>query len=178
MIVAIATLPLKMKRLPFAAIALLLLSCDHGLAPLPPSTFEPGFGGTVYFEKGTWPSRDSLVGLWIFASQEYPLDSVKVLQGLLSSPPKIFLYPSFTENLPFSVDSVSYAFLLPPATYYYVGVIQQFAPELSTRSLRVVGMYGKSDVPPSPIPVIVTETNFVRGIDLRVNFRKPPPQPF
>ena len=175
---AIATLALKMKRLPIAAIVLLLLSCDHGLAPPPPSTFKPGFGGTVYFEKGTWPGPDSLVGLWIFASQEYPLDSVKVLQGLLSSPPKIFLYPSFTENLPFSVDSVSYAFLLPPSTYYYVGVIQQFAPELSTRSLRVVGMYGQSDVPPLPIPVIVTETDFVKGINIRVNFRKPQPQPF
>jgi hypothetical protein len=39
-------------------------------------------------------------------------------------------------------------------------------------------MYGKSDIPPLPIPVIVTETDFVKGINIRVNFRKPPPQPF
>jgi hypothetical protein len=39
-------------------------------------------------------------------------------------------------------------------------------------------MYGKSDIPPLPKTVIVTESDFMKGIDMRVNFRKPPPQPF
>ena len=51
-----------MKKLLTLALAIVLLSCDHGLAPLPP--VEPGFGGTVTFEKGSWPSADSLVNLW------------------------------------------------------------------------------------------------------------------
>lgn len=165
-----------MKRLPLVAIAVLLLSCDHGLAP-PPSV-EPGFGGTVYFERGTWPVADSLVNLWVFASQVYPLDSTKVFQGLLSSPPTIFLYPSFGTNLPLFVDSVPYSFALPPSTYKYVGVIQRVANDVNVRSLRVVGLYGTNDSPPLPIPVVINDADFITGIDIRVNFRKPPPQPF
>ncbi|MGA3246203.1 MAG: hypothetical protein ABSE41_16420, partial [Bacteroidota bacterium] len=65
-----------MKKLLLAAIVMSLLSCDHGLEP-PPSV-QPGFGGTIYFEKGTWPASDSLVNLWLFASQLYPLDSAKI----------------------------------------------------------------------------------------------------
>ncbi len=165
-----------MRKLPLAAIVALLLSCDHGLEPPPPVV--PGFGGIVYFEKGTWPVVDSLFNLWIFASEVYPLDSAKVIQGLLSNPPTIYLYPSASGNLPFLVDSVSYTFALPPATYKYVGVIQRIANDLNVHSLRVVGMYGTNDNPPLPIPVIVSESNFVTGIDMKVNFLKPPPPPF
>jgi len=165
-----------MKKRVFLALAVLFLSCDHGLAPLPP--VEPGFGGTVYFAEESWPPADSLVNLWIFASQIFPLDSDKVFQGLFSDPPKIYLYPAFDKNLPFFGDSVSYSFSLPPATYFYVGVLQRTSNTIDIKSLKVVGMYGTSTTPPLPIPVVVSEANFVSGIDIRVNFRKPPPQPF
>jgi hypothetical protein len=52
------------------------------------------------------------------------------------------------------------------------------ANDINIRSLKVVGVYGTSDTPPVPIAVVVTEDTFVTGIDIRVNFRKPPPQPF
>jgi hypothetical protein len=165
-----------MKRLFPAVFAVLLLSCDHGLAPPPP--VEPGFGGTLYFEKGTWPDVDSLVNLWVFASQVYPLDSTKVFEGLFSNPPTIYLYPAFATNLPFFEDSVLYSFKLPPGTYKYVGVIQRVANDVNVHSLRVVGLYGTSDTPPLPIPVVVSDADFITGIDIRVNFRLPPPQPF
>jgi len=165
-----------MKKILLAALVVSSLSCDHGLAPPPP--VEPGFGGTVYFEKGTWPSPDSLVNLWVFASEIYPLDSVKVFQGLLSDPPSIYVYPAFDRNLPLFVDSVSYTFNLPPGTYRYVGILQRMASDIDVHSLRVVGVYGTADSPPLPIPVIVSESNFVAGVNIRVNFRKPPPAPF
>ena len=165
-----------MKSVSLLVIAVFFLSCDHGLAP-PPSV-EPGFGGTLYFEKGTWPSPDSLNSLWLFASQVYPLDSATVVAGLFSNPPTIYLYPSSDKSLPFNVDSVSYSFNLPVSTYKYVGVIQRFANDINVHSLRVVGMYGTNDTPPIPIPVIVNEGAFTTGINIRVNFRKPPPQPF
>jgi hypothetical protein len=138
---------------------------------------QPGFGGVVYFEKNTWPS-DSLVNLWVFASQVYPLDSAKVFGGLFANPPTIYLYSAFDNILTSPVDSASYAFLLPPGTYKYVGVIQHLTSDVNLRSLRVVGMYGTNDVPPIPIPILVNEGNFMMGVDIKVNFRKPPPQPF
>jgi hypothetical protein len=164
------------KSVLFLILAFFLVSCDHGLAP-PPSV-EPGFGGTIYFEKGTWPSPDSLNSLWLFASQVYPLDSSKVVSGLLSDPPTIYLYPASDRSLPSNVDSVSYTFNLPLATYKYIGVIQRFANDLNVHSLRVVGLYGTSDSPPVPIPVIVSDGTFTPGVTFTVNFRKPPPQPF
>lgn len=165
-----------MKKLLLAAIVASSLSCDHGLEP--PPIVEPGFGGTIYFEKGTWPVSDSLVNLWLFASQQYPLDSSKIFTGLFSNPPTIYLYPATDKNLPLFVDSVSYRFNLPPGTYKYVGVLQHAANDISVSSLRVVGLYGTNDLPPLPIPIIVSDFNFSSGIDIRVNFRKLPPQPF
>ena len=165
-----------MKNASILIVAFFLLSCDHGLAP-PPSV-EPGFGGIVYFEKGTWPSSDSLINLWVFASQVYPLDSVKVYQGLFSNPPTVFLLSVFAADIRPNTDSVSYSFQLPVATYKYVGVIQQIAVDLNIHNLRVVGLYGTTDVPPLPIPVIVNDGEFTSGITFKVNFRKPPPQPF
>ncbi|MBM4161443.1 MAG: hypothetical protein FJ217_10125 [Ignavibacteria bacterium] len=154
----------------------LFLSCEPGLT-VPPEV-EPGFGGIVFFEKGTWPPQDSLFNLWVFASQIYPLDSLKVFEGLFADPPRIYLYPAIDRNLPLFVDSTSYAFALPPANYLYVGVLQRFASEITVRSLRVVGLYGTPDNPPLPIPVVVSGSQFIDGIDIRVNFHKPPPQPF
>ncbi len=160
-------------------IALVVLSCDGGLAPPPP--IEPGFGGTITFVRSTWPPQDSVVNLWIFASQIYPLDSTKVFAGIFPNPPNpptIFLYPSLAQNLPFRVDSVSYKFLLPSTTYKYIGVLQHFRNDLSIRSFRVVGMYGTNTSPPQPIAVQVREFEFVQGININVNFYQPPPQPF
>ena len=64
------------------------------------------------------------------------------------------------------------------ATYKYVGVLQHFTNDVAVSALRVVGLYGTNDTPPIPIPVIVNEGSFTPGIDIRVNFRKLPPQPF
>jgi len=165
-----------MKRLLVAAIVLLSISCDHGLEP--PLSVEPGFGGIIYFEKGTWPAADSIVNLWVFASQVYPLDSAKVFGGLFSNPPTIYLYPALDKNLPLFVDSVSYKFNLPPGRYEYVGVLQRFANDLNVRSLKVVGMFGTNDSPPFPIPIVVSTSSFVTRVDIKVNFHKPPPAPF
>lgn len=166
----------RMKYFAVIAIIVLFYSCDHGLAP--PPAVEPGFGGTVYFAKGTWPPQDSLVNVWIFASQIYPLDSVKIFAGLLSNPPTIFVYPALDGNLPFFVDSVSYSFKLPPATYRYIGVLQRFQNEINVRSIRVVGLYSTNENPPLPIPVTVGDFQFVSGVSINVNFHKLPPQPF
>ena len=161
--------------------AVVWISCNGGLSPSPPPI--PGISGTVYFADGTWPgtpfSPDSLSNLWIFASQFYPLDSSLVIGGLFSSPPTIFLYPSFVENLSSYVDSVRYFFPLPVGTYKYIGVIQHIAPDFSTiRKLRVVGVAKDLSNPTVPRVIRVTDGFIESGIDVNVDFHNPPTQPF
>lgn len=163
-----------MKSLRWLFLVCLFLSCDGGLTP--PPEFDPGFGGTITFE--SWPPRDSLVNVWLFASQIYPLDSNKVFEGLFSTR-KIFLYPGLTQSLPFYVDSVVYLFApLETGRYRYIGIIQQFNSLLSIRSFRVVGFYKNPADTLLPGEVEVRDFSYIGGINIRANFRNPPPQPF
>ncbi|MGB2869386.1 MAG: hypothetical protein WBD36_13105 [Bacteroidota bacterium] len=167
------------KLLPYFAL-LFFLSCDHGLE-LPP-LIEPGFGGTIRFAQGTWPpaTSDSLQNLWLFASQIYPLDSTNVLAGLTSNPPKIYVYPSLVENLPFFVDSVVYAIHVPPGTYRYIGVIQRYKPGLisDVSNYRIVGIVEDPTTPGQPRSIAVRDYEFSAGVDISVDFYHLPPQPF
>ncbi len=169
-----------MKYIILIILCLILVACDGGLAPPPP--IELGLSGTVHFTPGSWPSSDSLVGLLIFASQVYPLDSAKVYSGLFSNPSTIFAYPSLSGSLPLShVDSISYSFPLPSGTYKYIGVIQQTNSDISIhgiRVFRVVGFYKDSIDSSQPGIVIVNDTYQVRRVNINVDFRNPPPQPF
>jgi hypothetical protein len=153
-----------------------LIACDSGLAPPPP--IEPGFCGTVSFAHGTWPSSDSLVHLWIFASQIDSLDSAKVVTGLFISPFTIFIYPGFDKTLSYYKDSISYTFNLPVGMYKYIGVIQQISPEFGIRFFRVVGFYKDPTNPTQPGSVEVNDFEQVKGIDIYVDFHNPPRQPF
>jgi hypothetical protein len=155
---------------------IVLLSCDGGLAPTP--IIDPGFGGTITFASNTWPPRDSLVNLWLVASQDYPLDSVTVFSGIFSNPPRIYVYPNLTQNLPFNVDTVSYAFHLPPSDYRYIVVIQRFRNEINARALKVVGLYGTTADAQLPQSILVHDFEFKTGVNINVNFHKLPPQPF
>jgi hypothetical protein len=169
-----------MKHIALPILCLILAACDDGLAPPPP--VELGFSGTVYFTPGSWPPPDSLVSLLIFASQVYPLDSAKVYSGLFSNPSTIFAYPSLSGSLPLTqVDSISYSFPLPSAIYKYIGVIQQTNSDLighGIRVFRVVGFYKDSIDSSQPGNVLVNDTYQVKGININVDFRNPPPQPF
>jgi hypothetical protein len=172
-------LVIVMRHFTLIILCLLLTACDGGLAP--PPTIEPGFGGTVSFTPGSWPPSDSLVSLWIFASQIYPLDSAKVFSGLFASPNTIFLYPSFSVSLPFNIDSLSYSFPLHPGTYKYVGVIQQVDPNFISRGIRafrVVGFYKSPANLSQPGSVVVDDFAQAKGINIDVDFQNPPPQPF
>ena len=170
-----------MKKGVLVLCAILCMSCNGGLSPTPPPT--PGISGMVYFAEGTWPgtptSPDSLSNLWIFASQVYPLDSTLVLNGLFSSPPTIFLYPSIAANLPFYQDSIQYFFPLPVGTYKYIGVIQHTSPDYSSiRTLRVVGVARNEANPSLPLTVQVLDGAVTSGVRIDVDFHNPPPQPF
>lgn len=157
-------------------VAVVLISCEGGLEPLPP--VEPGFSGTIRFAPNSWPPVDSLVNLWVFASQIYPLDSTKVFPGLFGQPQTIFYYPTDSARIAFNVDSVSYSFPVPPATYRYIGVVQRFRNDLNIRSFRVVGFYYSPSKPDQPRFITILDGEQVAGIDMSVDFYNPPVQPF
>jgi hypothetical protein len=172
-------LAIVMKHFVLIILCLLLAACDGGLAPPPP--LELGFSGTVYFTPGSWPPTDSLFSLKIFASQVYPLDSAKVVSGLFQTPNTIFLYPSLSGSLPFFIDSLSYSFPLRSGTYKYIGVIQQTNSDLAShgiRVFRVVGFYKDPTNLSQPGTVEVNESARMKEINIDVDFRNPPPQPF
>lgn len=169
-----------MRLLVLITFCFALSSCEGGLAPPPP--IELGFSGIVYFTPNAWPPSDSLFNLLIFASQIYPLDSAKVVDGLFQTPYTIFVYPSLTQSLPLDkADSISYSFPLPPGTYKYVGIIQQIDPDFLFRGIRVfrvVGFYKDSTNLSQPGSVEVNDREQVKGINIFVDFQNPPPQPF
>jgi len=165
-----------MKLIAFVSLLFCFLACDGGL----PSdvTIQPGFGGTIRFVQNSWPPIDSLVNLWVFASKIYPLDSASVFAGLFIEPFQIFRYPTDRERIALNVDSVTYFFPLAPAIYKYVCVVQHMNNSLDIRSVRVVGFYPDPVNPTQPLSVLVKDGQLVAGINMNVDFRNPPPQPF
>jgi hypothetical protein len=164
----------------FAFMAILALSaltsCDDGLTP---PVLEPGMAGSISVApSANWPDADSVAGLWLIASLQYPLDSTKVITGVLIEPRTIFLYPSIGESLPYGMDSVDFRFPLAPGTYRYVGVIQQIRPELLVSNFRVVAMLEDPDHPGQPLPITVGPRQMVEGLRITIDFGSPPPQPF
>ena len=165
-----------LKPIAFVGLLFCFLACDGGLQPDVP--IQPGFGGTIRFAQNSWPPIDSLVNLWVFASQIYPLDSTSVFAGLFAQPPQIFLFPTDRERVALNVDSADFFFPLPPSTYEYVGILQHFSASLNIRSFRVVGFYPDPVNPTQPLSVLVKDGQQVAGINMNVDFRNPPSQPF
>ena len=165
---------MKSLFLPVFISAAILLSCDGGLT-LPPD-IEPGLSGLLTVQ-GTWPPQDSVQTLWIFASQIFPIDSSKVASGILSN--QILLYPSIIESLPYNFSSRSFNFALPPATYYYIGVLQRFGDNtLDPNSYRVVAVYSDETTPGIPKTITIRDYEVVSGVNLTIDFYNLPPQPF
>ena len=164
-----------MRLLFLILLAVVSIGCNTGLEPPSP---DPGIGGVVRFAPGSWPVQDSLQGLWVFASRQYPLDSARVVEGVLVEPRFIYLYPSLSESLPMYVDMVQFNFALEPGVYPYIGVIQQLRTELLVSNFRVVSVLAVPGTDTLPRSIVVHDGEFISGLDLNVDFHNPPPQPF
>lgn len=160
---------------------LLIVGCDGGLSPAPP--FRPGFGGTIYFAQGTWPSQDSVKGLWVFASEVYPIKADSVLVLYVAG--KIQTYPALNSSLPFYIDSVAYDFGFEnseklPITFAYIGVLHWVQGEvfpIDTTKYHIVGDYHEINSI-APKKITVKEFQYTPGINIYVDFYNLPPQLF
>ena len=162
----------------FALVSLnfLLFSCDHGIEPRGPET--SGFSGTVSF-LSSWPDSVKRSFLVVF---ENPL--------LSDSDFTIFNLKYLSQEIPLGVSSYSYSSFdssyippepgpFPSGNYAYVAVVQQSTVVLSLarKDWFVSGVYYSNGDTTKPGTMIIPDSTFVKGIDIRVDFNNPPPQP-
>ena len=162
---------------PFARaflLASLLLSpaCDQGLSPESAATHGPAYGiaGTIYFKN--WPPADSVLDLRTVSFKNFPSQDIldEVLQGRAR----------YTETLqPYGADSVHYTLALspiPPGQFAYTVVAQRYGPNVRA-DWKAVGEYYANGDTSRPGAVIVPADSILPGIDIRVDFLKPPRGP-
>jgi hypothetical protein len=152
----------------------IVLGCNHGLGPeeIKPEEKKTGISGTIWFQN--WPPVDSLQHLRLVAFKSFP--PADIVTELTSG--QAYAYPTIsdTNNLPFFVDSTDYIFELPVGTYEYITVAQHYLTVLLV-GWRSVGQYD-TDETPEPSPVTVLQDSLLPDIDIRVDFRNLPIQPF
>jgi hypothetical protein len=157
-----------------AAMLLVLTGgCDKGLAPV---ALKTGFGGVIHFVS-SWPPVDSVLDLRVVAVPYYPVDTLtsqlidKILSGVI---------PYSLTALPLQGDSnmtVAYEMLIPATRYYYIAVVQQYGADVF-HDWRVVGAHTNTTSLVPPFTVNVIQDVFVDSINITVDFKHLPPQPF
>lgn len=152
----------------------LLVSCDGGLEPTAkedPTKPKNLIFGTIRYVQGkdSWPPADSMKDLRIVFFTSLP-DSAGILSDLVAG--KVL----FTDSsLAFNVDSSSYQFKVTttPITFKYIAVAQNYGTFLDW---KVVGLYSNDGVTPKEL--FIGKDSVVRNIDINVDFKNLPPQPF
>ena len=149
------------KIYPVLLCVLVIWSCDHGIDPQ--DWVEPGFGGKINFI-GAWPPLDSLQDLRLVVYKKYP-------------PPNFFEFVKFSDKLSFNVDSYQYKLLIPPGTYEYIAIAQQYGPNIFLH-WRAVGFFSAQSDKKLPGSINVQENTFLNNVDITVDFDHLPVQPF
>ncbi|MCS7000249.1 MAG: hypothetical protein RML15_08290 [Bacteroidota bacterium] len=167
-----------MRWLPCSVAIVLVLvfsGCDGGLDPtaLPPEAIISG-RLLVRGGKETYPPPDSLRDLRVVAFRTIPRDS-SVIAAVLSG------QAYFTQTP--VIDSTHYTITIPfgentpePLRLEYIAVAQLYGPNLFG-DWRVVGVYA-TDTLWTPRALTVSRGERRTDIDITIDFRNPPPQPF
>lgn len=150
--------------------ALLLAACDEGLVPDPVDAEIAGFEGTLRVVSD-WPPADSVRDLRVIAFREYPPKDIlsEVVGGTAV----------FSE--PLAYDSSTQAYRVQNAqltgSFRYIVAAQQYGENLF-QDWRVVGVFTVVNDVTQPGAIDLGSGRFVRDVDIRVDFRNLPPQPF
>ena len=148
----------------------LLISCDHGIAPVEKEEPAPvsGITGTIYYHN--WP--DTVINLKIIAFKEFPPQNIfeEIQTGRAVAYP-----PELEVSLPKFVDSSSYQLRLEPGVFEYIVVAEQRG---GLFDWRAVGHHDTTITDSMPTSVTVLADSFLTGIDVTVDFNHLPIQPF
>jgi hypothetical protein len=154
-----------MYKLVFSILSFFLLSCDKGLAPLPPEQLAE-ISGHVHF-----------IGV--------PTDSVKILAVVLVQPIPPYATSTIISGIntivfpyalsPSTFKDTTYSFTVKPdTTYHYLGVAQNFGDLF--KDWRVVGFI--HDDKDSAISFTLKPGEHRDSVDIIVHFDSIPRQPF
>jgi hypothetical protein len=162
----------RVVRLALIILSLLLVSCENGLSPesTPVSTGKSyGIRGVIHFLH--WPPQDSVVDLRLAILQDTTIKNLlnDVLQGKAR----------YTDKIPYGIDSEQYTLALQPlapGTFPFVGVAQQYGPDVQ-KDWKVVGLYYANHDSSTPGSVVVPPDSVVPGINITVDFSHPPVLP-
>lgn len=164
-----------MKNLSRLSILMLILfySCNQGLEPIKEED-KLEIRGLITFVNGkdNFPPIDSLKDLRVAFFQEYP-DSANILNDFISGN---LIFTDDTLN--YNVDTASYSKILetPPVSFKYICVVQNYGGLLDW---KVVGLYTDDTVNYTPKTLFIDKKNGeLNKVNINVNFKNPPPQPF
>lgn len=158
-------------------LAVVFFGCNEGIQAPPENSVVAtpglsGFAGTITYKN--WPPADSLIDLRIVAFKNFPPKDIvsEVLSG------QAIIYPALGgPNLPFNVDTTHYFVPAPGGQYQYVVVAQQYGP-LVTVNWRAVGQYDLDANLAVPSLIQVPADDTLMHVDIDVDFKHLPPQPF
>ena len=172
-----------MRKVFFAFVIAALISfiggCDKGIEPEPASNTPPGvtgFSGTVTFV-GSWPAGIKRTHLVVFknllkdSSDFFPPNLSFVIDSI----------PNGSRN--FSYNSVDNNFIsffkIAPGNYKYVVVAQSKTPAISLdrKDWFIVGVYCIGNNQSQPATMTIQDGKMTTGVDVKVDFNNPPPQP-
>ena len=168
-----------MKYFPVGILILLIflfvVHCDHGLSPSDAKQIPQnvtGISGFILYKN--WPSPDSLKNLRLVAFRNFPPQNIltEVLSGSAIVYPPIDTSAHLEYNVPFE----EYTMPLPPDTFQYIVVAQQYGDNLAT-DWRAVGQF-ETDSDSLPTAIIIREKTFLENVNIYVDFKNLPIQPF
>jgi hypothetical protein len=149
-----------------------ILSCDHGIKPPDLPEQKTAISGTIFYTN--WPVADSLQNLKLVIFKNFPPEDIvsEVIGGNAVAYPE-----NLTENLPYNQDSTFYEMELEAGDYAYVVIAQQFGADVFN-DWRAVGQYDTSPADSLPTAITVVQDSVLKNIDIYVDFKNLPIQPF
>ena len=166
---------MKLKIFTFILALILLISCDHGIAPpgaMP--AVEPGFSGKVTFT-GSWPCN--VYETYVVLFKNPLLDSLDFnIQNLyfVSAP-----IPAGSKEFLFSTkDSRNVISNVKPGHYSYLAVAQQLKPySFNRKDWFVAAVYYPDGDSSKAGEFNLPENTFLKNINILCDFNHPPVQP-
>jgi len=148
----------------------IIVSCNGGLAP-PPISDKSYIGGIITYVNGKneWPPADSVIDIRVAAFKVYPpKDIITEITGGNA-------YFSVPLDMFVNSDTFNLEIPNPPEEIKYIVVAQQYGTIFEWRAIGVWTLTGDASKPSS---ILIEPGKSYLDLDINVDFKNLPPQPF